>query len=919
MMADFFISYTSADRTWAQWIGKEIIGLGHAAHVHEWEIEGGGDIYDWMEKRLDAADHVLCVVSDEYLRAPFSKLERNAALWQAAGSRPGFVLFVVVKPAKLPTLSDHIKRCELFNLDEESARLRLREFLQQRAASERISFPGEVVAVSNIRAHVPIHFAGRDETLATITRTLEQESGGLVMAALYGLRGVGKTTLAAAYAERQRAKYRATWWIRAQTDAGLRGDLTALGMRLRWASAEEKEEQALALVLDRLQHEGEGILLIYDNAANVAAIKPYLPPGGRCKIIVTSNAHNWRGVATPIEVTTWPTHVGADYLVGRTGRTSERETAEALSEALGGLPLAHEQAAALCERLEKSFADYLRRFNAAPGRLLDDSRDAPAEYHDHLTVTKTFGLAIDEASKLHPAVESFIVHAALLAPEPLPLFLFADGREALAEPLFSALADDGLDEIIAALRAFALVDRETVVDERDPAVTTQTIRLHRLVRQVASDRSVGTARELARCQLIRAVAAAYPAEMSDAQRWSEGWPKARRLDQIAHALVSDMVPEAAEESASRLLAGLAEYRHHALGAYALARPLYERSLMLRERRLGPEHSATAESLNNLGLLLRDEGSDDAALPLLERAIAINEKAFGADHPTTAVSLNNLALLFLERKEFAAARPLFERVVTVNKKAMGLEHPATAASLSNLGLVLKGEGDVAGARALFEQALGIDQKALGPDHPDTASDLSNLGLLLKQAGEPTEARRLYERALAIEEKVLGPEHPRTMETLYNLAYLLHDQGELSLARSYYERVLAISEKTLGANHPTTAADLNNLACLMLDQGDLENARLLLERALAVSEEVLGADHANTNRLRFNLAKVFSTAGQIHDALKHGVAALAAHEQALGSSHAWTLDSAGLVARALDSFGRVGDADGLRRRYKLEHTP
>jgi len=68
-MADFFISYTSSDRYWAHWIGKELTTLGHVAHVHEWEIEGGGDIYGWMEKRLDAADHVLCVISDEYLKA----------------------------------------------------------------------------------------------------------------------------------------------------------------------------------------------------------------------------------------------------------------------------------------------------------------------------------------------------------------------------------------------------------------------------------------------------------------------------------------------------------------------------------------------------------------------------------------------------------------------------------------------------------------------------------------------------------------------------------------------------------------------------------------------------------------------------------------------------------------------------------
>ena len=116
--------------------------------------------------------------------------------------------------------------------------------------------------------------------------------------------------------------------------------------------------------------------------------------------------------------------------------------------------------------------------------MLDTERDAPAEYHDRLTVAKTFALAIDEAAKLHPAAEPLIVHAALLAPEPIPLFLFAEGAGKIRRAARLVLADDGLDEAIAALRAFALVDRETIVDERDPAITTDTIRLHRLVREV---------------------------------------------------------------------------------------------------------------------------------------------------------------------------------------------------------------------------------------------------------------------------------------------------------------------------------------------------------------------------------------------------------------------------------------------------
>lgn len=125
-MADIFVSYTNNDRDWALWIAGELKALGHVPRVHEWEITGSADIYTWMEARHDAADHVLCVISDEYLKAPYSTLERNAAAWQAAKNRPGFILLVVIKPCRLPTLSDHLRRCELFDMPEEAARLRFR-------------------------------------------------------------------------------------------------------------------------------------------------------------------------------------------------------------------------------------------------------------------------------------------------------------------------------------------------------------------------------------------------------------------------------------------------------------------------------------------------------------------------------------------------------------------------------------------------------------------------------------------------------------------------------------------------------------------------------------------------------------------------------------------------------------------------
>ena len=200
----------------------------------------------------------------------------------------------------------------------------------------------------------------------------------------------------------------------------MRTDLVALGVRLGWVAAEEKEGPALAAVRQGLRDEGEGLLLIYDNAIDAASLRTYLLTVGAARALVTSNSPTWRGVATLIEIRVWSKGIGADYLIARTGREKERAEAEVLSEALGGLAMAHEQAAAYCERLGVSLSEYRRRLASEPARMLDAAKDVPAEYG--LTVAKAFALAIDEAAKLHPAAEPLITYAALLAPEPISLF-----------------------------------------------------------------------------------------------------------------------------------------------------------------------------------------------------------------------------------------------------------------------------------------------------------------------------------------------------------------------------------------------------------------------------------------------------------------------------------------------------------------
>ena len=79
----------------------------------------------------------------------------------------------------------------------------------------------------------------------------------------------------------------------------MRADLVGLGVWLGCVAADAPEEPAVVAVVERLRNEGDGFLLVYDNATNADEIRKCLPRGGAAQIIVTSNAPNWGSIVRP--------------------------------------------------------------------------------------------------------------------------------------------------------------------------------------------------------------------------------------------------------------------------------------------------------------------------------------------------------------------------------------------------------------------------------------------------------------------------------------------------------------------------------------------------------------------------------------------------------------------------------------------
>jgi tetratricopeptide (TPR) repeat protein len=106
--------------------------------------------------------------------------------------------------------------------------------------------------------------------------------------------------------------------------------------------------------------------------------------------------------------------------------------------------------------------------------------------------------------------------------------------------------------------------------------------------------------------------------------------------------------------------------YQAQGKFAEAEPLYERSLAMTEKTLGPEHPEVAQILNNLASLYQAWGKHADAEPLHVRALAIVEKALGPEHPDVAESLEKFAALLHKTGRDAEAAKMEARATAIRK-------------------------------------------------------------------------------------------------------------------------------------------------------------------------------------------------------------------------------------------------------------
>src|SRR4051812_1153674 len=478
---DFFISHAGRDTGWAEWLAWQLQQAGYSVELDVWDWAPGEDFVARMSAALERADRLLAVCTEAYFSSTFGGAEFRAGFVRQ-NKAEGRIVPVLIEPVTLPPLSATLIHLDLTGLDEAAAAARLRAQLSGGRPTSAPPFPhplpesadkprfaGGLPSVWRVPPRNP-RFTGRDGMLTELRRRLRAGEATLVVQALYGLGGVGKTQLALEYAHRYAADYDVVWWLDAEQPVLIPDQLAALAARL-----ELPVGPTVADTVDRLLAELRGRvrwLLIFDNAERPADIADYRP-GGAGQVLITSRSPSWGALGGRLEVDVLARAETIALLRARIP-TLDEELADKLAAELGDLPLAAAQAAGYLEQTDLPAGDYLRRFRTRRATLL--ARGEVLGYSGRIDTA--WALSLERLGGEDPAGVQLLELAALLAPQPIPPWVSGAPPALPAQPRRPPPADpDALADTLGALVGYSLARR-----------STDGFQVHRLVQAVIRHR-----------------------------------------------------------------------------------------------------------------------------------------------------------------------------------------------------------------------------------------------------------------------------------------------------------------------------------------------------------------------------------------------------------------------------------------------
>jgi hypothetical protein len=729
----------------------------------------------------------------------------------------------------------------------------------------------------------PPLLAGRDDLLAELDARLSGgDSSGPQTVALWGMGGVGKTSVAVAYARQHLDEVGVAWQFTAYDPTVLEAEFGELAAQLGERDVVDARDP-VASVHGILAAFRAGWLLLFDNVSDRASVERFLPPAGPGRILITSQNPNWPH-GQPLQVPLLSAEIAAEFLVGRTS-DQDRQAARDLAREMDGLPLALEQAAAYILATEGTLARYLSLFRQRRAEML--RRGEPAGYSG--TLATAWSLAFDRLEQSAPQAVGLLRLLAFCAPEAVPLVLLLQARPGLTEKLPDEVAPvlgPMLEDELAAKDAVAALRRYSLVRPAGDGLVS----VHRLVQAVTADQMPAGLAWAWRQAAAAVIDAAIPGDPRQPSTWS------------AFAALLPHV-RAVLSLASDDMWRLANYLGWS-GNYSAARDLLQLIVDAANDAYGPEHQNTLTARSDLAYWTGNAGDAAAARDQFAALLPIYERVLGPEYQDSLHVRGNLASFTGRAGDAVGARDQYAALLPTFERVLGSEHPDTLTARANLASFTGVVGDAAGARDQFAALLPTIERVLGPEDPETLAIRNNVAASTGRAGDAAGARDQFAALLPIRERVLGPEHPDTLAARNNLAHWTGEAGDAAGSRDQLAVLLPILERVHGREHPDTLATRANLASATGLAGDAAGARDQYAALLPIRERVLGPEHPDTLATRNNLAHWTGEAGDAAGARDQYAALVPIFERVLGDEHPETLS----VRADLDHW--TEQADGTK---------
>jgi hypothetical protein len=707
----------------------------------------------------------------------------------------------------------------------------------------------------------PLFLAGREALLAELDARLADGPGPRLVA-LSGLGGAGKTSVAVEYAHRHLADVGMCWQFPAEDPALLEAEFAVLAAQLGARDVVDARDP-VASVHGVLARAGAGWLLVFDNTVDRASLERFVPPAGNGRVLVTTQSQHWPP-GQALDVPVLDTRVSADFLVNRTG-DADRAAARELAAALGGLPLALEQAAAYMQATGTTLARYLVLFRKRQADLL-----ARGETAGHpANVAATLGLALSRLARQAPVAARLLQLLAFLAPDPVPLGLLLVGGQDGDLPDVEAVARIRplLDDPVATGDAITALRRYSLIAPAGDGL----VLVHRLVQAVNRGQLTADAAAQWRQAAAALVEAAVPADPAE--------PAARSACAVLlpHA---QAVLDLTSDGMRRIAQYLGE-----IGSYRAARDLHRliADAYTADDAHGPEHPSTLTARHVLASSTGAAGDSAGACDQFAALLPVREQVLGPEHPDTLATRHDLASWTGLAGDIAGTRDQLAALLPIRERILGPEHPDILAARHDLAYWTAEAGDVAGARDQLAALLPIRERILGPEHPSTLAVREELANRTGAAGDAAGARDQLAVLLPLIERIQGPEHPDTLGTRQSLASWTGSAGDPAGARDQLAVLLPLIERIQGPEYPATLTARHNLACLTGEAGDPAGARDQLAALLPLSEQAQGAHHFHTLDTRYKLACLTGEAGDAAGARDQLAVLLPVRERVLGPDH------------------------------------